>query len=348
MPVSFAPPLPRTGPGPADATGRELEPYLRLPLRRGARDRIKHMRLGSRGSALARWQAHEIQRRLGERGHACTIEIVQTTGDRRTDVVLGAIGGKGLFTKEIEDGLLNGELDLAVHSLKDVPAELPEGLVLAAFPEREDARDALVAAPGMTWMRLPAGARVGTSSLRRQAQGLALRPDVNIVPLRGNVDTRLRRWRAGDFDALLLAAAGLKRLGLSALVAEWLEPEQFCPAVGQGVLAIETRADDPVTQSVAQELHDASTACAVAAERALLKRLGCGCQAPVAGYARLIDNRLRLEAVVASPDGARLVRRAEEAAPGEAAELGLRLAETLLAAGADEILRAIYADSEPR
>ena len=285
-----------------------------------------------------------MQRRLAELGEACQIEIVQTTGDRRTDVSLASIGGKGLFTQEIEEGLLAGRLDVAVHSLKDVPSTLPPGLTLAAILERQDPRDVLVAAPGTTLARLPPRARLGTSSLRRQAQALALRPDLEILPLRGNVDTRLRRWRAGDFDALLLAAAGLARLGLEAAIAERLAPEQFCPAAGQGALALECRADDAATLQLLRRLDHAPTAAAVAAERALLRRLECGCQAPVAAYADFEGDasRLRLTALVASPDGRRVVRRQATAPVADAEALGTAVAEELLEAGAAAILAEIY------
>ncbi|HVB40539.1 MAG TPA: hydroxymethylbilane synthase [Terriglobales bacterium] len=301
------------------------------------------MRLGSRGSALARWQAAEVQRRLRQHGTDVEIEIVVTSGDRRTDVALATIGGKGLFTQEIEAGLLDGRLDLAVHSLKDVPTQLPPGLELVAMIERADPRDVLIAAPGMTLERLPRGARVATSSLRRQAQALALRPGLQVVPIRGNVDTRLRRWRDGDFDALLLAAAGLTRLEHTGEIAEYLDPERFCPAAGQGVLALEARSLDAATRAATQPLNDPATALAATAERALLARLNCGCQAPVAAYARLTaPDRLEMRALVALPDGSRSVRRSAHAVPAEAAALGRSLAEALLADGADAILQAIY------
>lgn len=300
------------------------------------------LRLGSRGSALARWQAGEVARRLASVGRPCRITYVTTTGDRRTDVPLAAIGGKGLFTQEIEAGLLADELDCAVHSLKDVPSTLPPGLVLGAILAREDARDALVAPSGVTLEALAPGARVGTSSLRRQAQLLALRPDVRVLPLRGNVDTRLRRWRAGDYDALLLAAAGLRRLGHADAIAEYLPPGQFLPAAGQGVLALECRADDAATLAALEPLHHAPTACCIAAERALLRRLDCGCQAPVAAFAQLAGDELQLAALAASPDGRRLVRAAAAGAAAAAEPLGVQLAETLLDEGAGDILRAIY------
>lgn len=300
------------------------------------------LRLGSRGSALARWQADAVARRLAAVGQASRIAYVTTTGDRRTDVPLAAIGGKGLFTQEIEAGLLAGELDAAVHSLKDVPSTLPEGLVLGAILEREDARDVLIAPPGTTLESLAQGARVGTSSLRRQAQLLMLRPDVTVLPLRGNVDTRLRKYREGEFDALLLAAAGLDRLGLSQAISERLAIEQFLPAAGQGVLAIECRADDAATLAQLRPLHHAPTAEAIAAERALLRRLDCGCQAPVAAYAETAGEELTLRALVAAPDGRRVVRAEASGARQEAERVGVQLAETLLDEGADEILRAIY------
>lgn len=299
------------------------------------------MRLGTRGSALARWQAAEVQRRLHALGESCDLAIIQTTGDRRTDVNLAAIGGKGLFTQEIEASLSNHQLEAAVHSLKDVPSTLPAGLVLAAVLERQDARDVLVAATGMTLATLPQGARVGTGSLRRQAQALALRPDLRILPLRGNVDTRLRRWQAGDFDALLLAAAGLERLGHAAMIAERLDPEQFCPCAGQGVLALECRADDAATVDVLARLNHEPTANAVTAERALLQRLDCGCQAPVAAYAECVGGQLHLTALVASLDGRQLVRRQATAAAAEAEALGISMAEHLLAGGAQAILAAL-------
>jgi len=316
------------------------------------------LRLGSRGSPLARWQAQEVQRRLAALGQSCEIVLVQTTGDRRTDVSLATLGGKGLFTRELELELAGHRLDAAVHSLKDVPSLLPQGMALAAILEREDPHDALIAAPGMRWDQLAHGARVGTSSLRRQAQALALRPDLRILPLRGNVDTRLRRWRDGDFDALLLAAAGLKRLGRADAIAEILPADQFCPSAGQGALALECRADDHATWTALQPLNHAATAVAVTAERALLQRLECGCQAPVGAYARMEAapdecDYLVLSAVIASADGQRLVRRhsqislpALDAAPAAevaARRLGLAVAEALLGAGAAAILRESYA-----
>ncbi len=297
-------------------------------------------RLGSRGSALARWQAQEVQRRLAALGETAEIEIISTRGDQRQDVRLAEIGGKGLFTQALEAALAEGRVDLAVHSLKDVPSQLDAGFVLAAILEREDPRDALIAAPGTTLEALPRAARVATGSLRRQAQALALRPDLRIEPIRGNVDTRLRRWRAGDFDALLLAAAGLKRLGLAEAVSEWLDPARFCPSAGQGALALEAHRDHRGARALAARLHHAESGAAIAAERALLRRLECGCLAPVGAYARAEAGELHLAAVVAAPDGQRIVRAQVSGALADAEDLGRRAAEELLTAGAGGILRA--------
>ncbi len=296
--------------------------------------------MGSRGSALARWQAGEVRRRLQALGEAATVEIISTRGDERQDVRLAEIGGKGLFTQALEAALAEGRIDLAVHSLKDVPSQLDAGFALAAILERDDPRDVLVAPPGATLATLPHAARVATGSLRRQAQALALRPDLRIEPIRGNVDTRLRRWRAGDFDALMLAVAGLKRLGLADAVSEWLDPAAVCPSAGQGALALEAFTANPAAMALAARLHHAESGAAVAAERALLRRLECGCLAPVGAFARCEQGELRLAAVVASPDGTRLAR-AQARGPLAAAEaLGREAAETLLAAGAAAILRA--------
>jgi len=292
--------------------------------------------VGTRGSALARWQAEHVQSRLAARGQNCELTIVRTEGDRRTDVPLASIGGKGLFTQDIESRLLDHTLDCAVHSLKDVPSALPPGLVLAATLERDDPRDALIAAPGTSFNQLPRGARLGTSSLRRQAQALALRPDLHCENIRGNVDTRLRRWREGDFDALLLAAAGLRRLGLADVIAEYLEPDAFCPSAGQGVLALECRADDAATLAALAPLNHAPTASAITAERALLLKLNCGCESPVGAYARWHSGQLQLSAVVASPDGTCVVRH--RASGLEPESLADGVAAYLLAHGARELL----------
>lgn len=296
------------------------------------------LRLGTRASALARWQAAHVQALLQAHGRDCTIEYVTTAGDRRTDVPLASIGGKGLFTQDIEARLLSGELDVAVHSLKDVPSQLPSGLVLGAALERADPRDALIAAPGMTLMQLPPRARLGTSSLRRQAQALALRPDLQIVSLRGNVDTRLRRWREGACDALLLAVAGLERLGLADSIAQRLDPARFVPAAGQGVLVLECRAGASAVLDAIAPLHHPPTAVAIAAERALLRRLDCGCKSPVAAYAQPRGGQLYLDALVANADGTQVLRHAASTASERAEALGIQVAEALLDAGAAAIL----------
>src|SRR5438105_4175481 len=273
--------------------------------------------IASRGSQLALWQARWVAGQLAARGHETRIEIIKTTGDKITDVPLAKVGTKGLFTKEIEEALLDGRADLAVHSLKDLPTELPEGLVLAAVPEREDPRDAVV---GKRLADLPHGSRVGTSSLRRSAQLRKLRPDLVIESVRGNLDTRLRKLDEGQYDAILLAAAGLKRLGWADRIAEILPVEQMCPAVGQGALAIETRATGSGYDACAL-LDHAETRAAVTAERALLSALGGGCQVPIGAHAAVAAGRVHLVAVVASPDGATLVRALGELAVGDAAEL---------------------------
>lgn len=295
--------------------------------------------IGSRGSQLALWQANWVKGRLEELGCECRIEIIKTTGDKIQDVPLAKVGTKGLFTKEIEEALLAGTIDLAVHSLKDLPTVLPEGLTLAAIPEREDVRDALV---GRTLRDLAAGARVGTSSLRRAAQLRALRPDLQVETIRGNVDTRLRKLDEGQYDAIVLAAAGLRRLGWAERIAELLPAEVMCPAVGQGALAIETRDDGGAGQQTCARLDHAPTRVAVTAERAVLATLGGGCQVPIGAHAVLDGERMRLRGVVISPDGGVLIRRESEGGAATAEQMGRSLAEELLAAGGREILDEVY------
>lgn len=288
--------------------------------------------IGSRGSQLALWQARQVAARLEQLGEQTRIEIVKTTGDKIADVPLAQAGGKGLFTKEIEEALLAGVIDLAVHSLKDVPAELPAGLALAAFPEREDPRDALI---GRTLAELRPGDKVGTGSLRRAAQLHALKRGLAIETLRGNVDTRLRKLDEGQYDAIVLAAAGLRRLGWESRITELLDPSVMCPAPGQGALAIETR-DDGAAQQVARKLDHAETRAAVTAERELLAVLEGGCQVPIGAYAHLEGSSIHLRAMVASPDGQRMVR--DGLCGQESIALGRELGRRLLAAGAREIL----------
>jgi hydroxymethylbilane synthase len=296
--------------------------------------------IASRGSQLALWQARWVERQLTAAGSACRIEIIKTTGDKITDVPLAKVGTKGLFTKEIEEALLDGRADLAVHSLKDLPTELPAGLVLAAVPEREDPRDAVV---GRALADLPSGAKVGTSSLRRAAQLRQIRPDLIVESVRGNLDTRLRKLDEGQYDAILLAAAGLKRLGWGDRIAEILAPEVMCPAVGQGALAIETRVSGPGFDACAA-LDHAATHAAVAAERGLLAALGGGCQVPIGAHATVDGSRLRLEAIVASPDGAELVRGSSEGEVAEAEFIGRKLGAELLNRGARKILESVYSE----
>jgi hydroxymethylbilane synthase len=292
--------------------------------------------IASRGSQLALWQARHIAGRLSTLGQESRIEIIRTTGDKITDVPLAKVGTKGLFTKEIEEALLERRADLAVHSLKDLPTELPAGLALAALPEREDPRDAIV---GGKLDELPRGAKVGTSSLRRAAQLQRLRPDLVMETIRGNVDTRLRKLAEGQFDAIILAAAGLRRLGWADRIAEVLEPDVMCPAVGQGALAIETRAGE---EGMAAALDDAATRAAVTAERAVLDALGGGCQVPIGAHARVSGEHLRLLGVVIAPGGTQLVRVELEGAAQDAEALGREAGARLLAEGAREILSAVY------
>ncbi len=296
--------------------------------------------IGSRGSQLALWQAHWVKARLEELGESCRIEIIHTTGDKITDVALSKVGTKGLFTKEIEEALLNGAIDLAVHSLKDMPTEVPEGLTLAAMPVREDPRDAVV---GGKLADLPSGARIGTSSLRRAAQLRALRSDLKIENIRGNVDTRLRKLDEGQYDAILLASAGLRRLGWDDRIAEMLDPEVMCPAVGQGALTIETRDDSGPGFEVCQKLDDKLTRICVTAERALLATLGGGCQVPIGAYAFVqTSGQVHLQGLVVSPDGSTIIRKTASGDPADAARLGREMGEELLAAGAQDILEAVY------
>ncbi len=289
--------------------------------------------IGSRGSQLALWQARHIAACLQELGAETRIEIIRTTGDKITDVPLAQVGGKGLFTKEIEEALLAGTIDLAVHSLKDMPTALPDGLTLAAIPPREDPRDALIGRP---LAELGAGDKVGTSSLRRAAQLLGLGRGLVTQNLRGNVDTRLRKLDQGQYASIVLAAAGLRRLGWADRICELLDPAIMCPAVGQGALAIETRDDGGSTYRIASQLNDPATSAAVTAERSLLALLEGGCQVPIGAHARLEGSMLHLQAIVASPDGSRMVR--DQATGTDPVTLGRELGERLLAAGAREIL----------
>jgi hydroxymethylbilane synthase len=284
------------------------------------------LRIGSRGSPLALVQAREVQSRLAAaRGldvEQIAIKVIRTTGDIIVDRPLAEAGGKGLFTKEIEDALLAGAIDLAVHSSKDMPTVLPAGLVLSAFLPREDARDAFICHKAKTLRDLPVGAVVGTASLRRQALVKRLRPDLVVVPLRGNVETRLRKVEAGEVDATLLAVAGLKRLGLLAAATTLLNVDEFLPAVGQGAIGIETRADDAATRTLVAAINDADTATAVTAERAFLAVLDGSCRTPISGHARVSDGVVRFRGMIAKPDGSEAFEVLREGRREHAAELG--------------------------
>lgn len=298
--------------------------------------------IGSRGSQLALWQARWVEARLRDLGKECRVEVIKTTGDRITGVPLAKVGSKGLFTKEIEDALAAGAIDVAVHSLKDMPTELPPGLTLQAIPEREDVRDAIV---GRTLAELQSGAKVGTSSLRRAAQLRALRPDLAVETIRGNLDTRLRKLDEGQYDAILLAAAGLRRLGWQDRIAELLPVEAMCPAVGQGALAIETRSDGGPATAAVRDLDHRDSRIAVTAERALLASLGGGCQVPIGAYAQVSDGEVHLRAVVGSPDGTTIIRGESSGPASRAGAVGGELGEVLLARGARAILAEVYGAS---
>jgi hydroxymethylbilane synthase len=308
------------------------------------------MRIATRESPLALWQARHVQALLQHAHPGLAVELVPmtTAGDQLLDRSLATVGGKGLFVKELEAAMLEGRADLAVHSMKDVPAQLPPGLCLSAFLPGEDPRDALVSNRYDGLAALPAGAIVGSSSLRRQAQLRALRPDLELRELRGNVGTRLRKLDEGQYDAILLAHAGLLRLGLEGRIRQSFAVDQFIPAVAQGVIGIECREGDASTRALLAPLHDAAAATRLAAERGLNARLGGACTVPVAGHARLDGARLRLDALVAAPDGRRVVRGSLEGAAEEAAAIGVRLAERLLDQGAREILAGLGVDTGAR
>jgi len=298
------------------------------------------LRIGSRGSQLALWQATHIADRLREHGHEVEIEIIHTTGDKITDVALSKVGAKGMFTKEIEEALTGGQIDLAVHSLKDLPTELSNEFELVAIPTREDPRDAFCSVKYSAIEELPPNACVGTSSLRREAQLKALRPDVQVHPLRGNVDTRLRKLGSGEYDAIILAIAGLRRLHKTDLVRQIIPIELMCPAAGQGALAIEIRREDFDAQKAVKVLDHAEARTETTCERALLQKLGGGCQVPIGANARFTNGALHLQAVVASPDGRRVLRDSGDGNDPE--KLGLSIGQRLLNRGGTSILDSVY------
>jgi hydroxymethylbilane synthase len=301
---------------------------------------MARLRIGSRGSQLALWQANHISALLRERGHEVELEIIKTTGDKITDVALAMVGTKGMFTKEIEEALLDERVDLAVHSLKDLPTELAAEFEIAAITKRENPCDVLCSQKYGSIGELPHGATVGTSSLRRQAQLKALRPDLQIHPLRGNVDTRLRKLAQGEYDAIILAAAGLNRLGKTELVKQVIPAEIMCPAAGQGALGIEIRARDTVTRECLTFLDDADARATTTCERALLNKLGGGCQVPIGASARVKDRRVYLDAVVAYPDGRKILRESRNG--DDPIELGETVGDILLRRGGDAILEEVY------
>jgi hydroxymethylbilane synthase len=298
------------------------------------------LRIGSRGSQLALWQANHIKALLEVRGNTVEIEIIKTTGDKITDVALAQVGTKGMFTKEIEEALAENRIDLAVHSLKDLPTELPPGFEIAAIPAREDARDAFCSQKYHSIEELPKSARVGTSSLRRQAQLKALRLDLEVHALRGNVDTRLHKLETGEYDAIILAVAGLNRLGKTECVRQLLSASVMCPAAGQGALAVEIRKNDSHARQHVAFLDDHAARISTTCERALLNKMGGGCQVPIGAFAEVIDGRLHLQAIVARPDGAKLLR--ESASGDDPVQLGEAVGKALLGRGGDVILQEVY------
>jgi len=303
---------------------------------------MARLRIGSRGSQLALWQARHISDLLRARGHTMELEIIKTTGDKITEVALAKVGTKGMFTKEIEEALIENQVDFAVHSLKDLPTELSTDFEIAAITAREDPRDVFCSVKFASIEALPRQANVGTSSLRRQAQLKALRPDLEIHPVRGNVDTRLRKLESGDYDAVVLAAAGLNRLGKTQLVRQLIPVEVMTPAAGQGALAIEIRNGDTATRAIVAFLDDAAARATTTCERALLSKLGGGCQVPIGAFAELQGGRIRLNAVVARPDGTKVLREAHEG--DDPVRLGREVGDTLLRRGGNGILEEVYGE----
>ena len=303
---------------------------------------MKHLRIGTRGSLLAKWQAEFVRKQIFQTsGIEGEIIIIKTTGDKMQQSALSQIGGKGIFIKELEDALLDESIDIAVHSVKDIPTEVPPGMSFPAICRREDVRDCLVSGNGATLASLRQGARVGTGSLRRQAQLRHARPDLDVRDLRGNVDTRLRKVESGEYDAVMLAKAGLDRLGWTHRISETLSPDVCMPAVGQGALGIECRASDAETSAALDKLNDVETRSAIVAERSLLSVLQGGCQVPLGAWARIEGNELVLDACVCSIDGLQYVKQRATAPPEQARGLGERMAHLLIEAGAQNILEDV-------
>ena len=307
------------------------------------RDNGKSVVIGSRGSLLAMTQSEWVREKIGFFASDIDLQIkkISTTGDKITDVALAKVGGKGLFTKEIENELLAGTIDLAVHSMKDLPTELPEGLKIGAVPLREDPRDVIVSRGSMKFSELPEGAVIGTCSLRRKAQILAARPDLKVADLRGNLDTRLKKIDEGKYDAVVLACAGIRRLGRKEVISDILDIDLVVPAVGQGALCMEIRDNDPRIEKLLAPLHHEETACSIRAERALMAELEGGCQVPVGGHASIEKGELTLCGIVASIEGDRILRAQGSGSPAEPEELGKRVAGELLSQGARQILDEI-------
>jgi hydroxymethylbilane synthase len=300
---------------------------------------VKPLRIGTRGSALARWQAESVQASLAQAGFGAELVLIRTSGDRERETPLRALGGKGIFIKELEDALLEDRVDLAVHSMKDLPTELPEGLLIAAVCQREDVRDALVSRGGLTLDQLPRGARVGTGSLRRQAQLRARRPDLEMGEIRGNVDTRLAKLDRGDFDAIVLAKAGLQRLGLPGRITELLSTDICLPAAGQGAIGIEVRAGDESVMRAVATLNHGETRVAVDTERTVLAGLEGGCQVPIGVWARMEGRELVVDACVLAADGSDSLRTRRAGPSQDAPALARQVAEELLDRGAERLLR---------
>ena len=306
------------------------------------------IKIGTRGSKLALRQSEWIKEQLELRHAHIRVELIKikTTGDKILDTPLSKIGGKGLFVKEIEEALLEARIDVAVHSMKDVPAQLPEDLMLSTFPPREDPSDALIARGQYTLDQLPKGAGVGTSSLRRGAQLLHFRPDLKLVPLRGNVDTRLNKLKSGNLQAIILATAGLNRLGRSDVITQTIPFHQVLPAVGQGALGLEVRRGDQETINLLDFLNHEDTQTAVVAERAFLKTLEGGCQVPIAGFARINGDTLSFEGLVAELDGSKIYKETVTGKREEAESIGTHAAQSLLASGGGDVLRKLYEESD--
>jgi hydroxymethylbilane synthase len=306
-----------------------------------------NLKIGTRGSSLALSQSGWVKGMIEARHPDVSVELIRITtrGDKILDSALSKIGGKGLFVKEIEEALLRNDVDLAVHSIKDVPGDLPDGLCLSVFPEREDPRDAFISKEYASLYDLPKGASVGTGSLRRSSQLLSIRPDLRIVPLRGNVDTRLKRIQAGEFDAIILAAAGLKRLGLSENLKQLLPADVCLPAIGQGALGLETREGDDRVLDIINFFNHRETELTVRAERAFLKGLDGGCQVPIAGYGVIEGTAICLKGMVAELDGSRIIKDEATGSEEKPEQLGAVLAEKLLQAGAEKILAEVYGNN---